>query len=599
MEPLHAERKSLDQLRQKLGQLFHSLGDLDAARDALVTYEAYRFDTSFERALGVISVQLKQWLREWWEEKLLLLAIAMHAEGVDYIRNCRSAKPISHIRVGVIEMMASWDPTTTLSLDDFSVPWVRTYSQYYYNDRHLIQSLFEQLPKTAMWRQGQNTVVLNQSGPLFQGIPHVSSNYFNSISEIYQHTKDVVEVIEAIRISNQLAQLQAAQNQTTHQLTTVEATQMETLRRQNAALQRVNDDLNSKLLIGSRVALNTFDRHWDHSQVPSGNGSALGYGHATGSPPMVYTNSPMLGGLPHFGHVNTTMVLAPPTTPEPAVTFDELCEGLLGEIAEYTGDFEDVSVNTFKYISTTEDVMDQVLKSVGMTLPGLSALYPMKTQRIIWEARSAPQKYAKAGSVASLYHQITTYEQVYTGSDKTQNLLMMKDDLCRAISTVIQWMGDHAPVHFSDLGPCSRKFTNFPGKFHLCPGSHSSASCPQASFSDDGGSDKFQEVYAKMALELLTDQCRKHPTTEHDPAQCEARKRQFAVCAPCRTYIQREVYPSMCLALIQCLNDPSISETLKHGHRIQLAVHLLSVAWTKQAPLDFQSAADVTQSAGR
>ena len=35
LDPSTAERKSLDMMRQKLGQLFHSQGDLDGARDAL------------------------------------------------------------------------------------------------------------------------------------------------------------------------------------------------------------------------------------------------------------------------------------------------------------------------------------------------------------------------------------------------------------------------------------------------------------------------------------------------------------------------------------------------------------------------------------
>ena len=128
-------------------------------------------------------------------------------------------------------------------------------------------------------------------------------------------------------------------------------------------------------------------------------------------------------------------------------------------------------------------------------------------------------------------------------------------------------------------------------KFHICPGSHGTDSCPQANFSTSGWSDKFRAVHSKMTIDLITEQCSQHPTADHDSAICGARNGQYAKCRPCRTYVVNDVYPIMYEALILCLKDSSLDETTKHEYRVQIAAGLLSAAWTKYPSPRFQTEA--------
>ena len=64
-----AERVSLENLRHKIGQLFHMQGGLDMAATALTKYESYRFVDSWNPAMNNLNLPLGEWLNEWWTQK--------------------------------------------------------------------------------------------------------------------------------------------------------------------------------------------------------------------------------------------------------------------------------------------------------------------------------------------------------------------------------------------------------------------------------------------------------------------------------------------------------------------------------------------------
>ena len=291
LDPSTAERKSLDMMRQKLGQLFHSQGDLDGARDALLAYETFRFDKAWEQAMSVFTIPLKTWLTGWWVEKRQLLAIAMRHEGVDYIRNSQARKSTVHIRPSVVEMVKSWDPTGTLPAEEFSVSVAKRFESLYSRDRHLIDSLFEQLPnKDSRWQQGQNSSFSDRPDTLFMvALPHVSSNRFQSVVDIMQYTFNVVQALEHTRLSDTITQLQVTQVQQAATVRVLETTQLQTekafLQEKVAALTKQLEDSKRDTVSQSvrrvppRVSFNTYDQQPAYNQ-PTGVG--YGYGISSG-----------------------------------------------------------------------------------------------------------------------------------------------------------------------------------------------------------------------------------------------------------------------------------------------------------------------------
>lgn len=253
-----AERKSLDLLRQKLGQLFHSQGDLDIAREALAVYEAHRFNTSWEPAMNDINVNLHQWLDDWWIEKRHRLSVAMYREGVDYIRNRQSGKSTANIRDSVVRMVSEWDSTGEKSAEEFSVRIATQYENLYSADNRLISPLFDQLPNNDVrWQKGQNTVFPKSHDTLMlTGRRHVSANCFQSILEIRQYTQLVIEALIPTRLSDHFSQLRVDHQK---QAETIQATQytihqlqvkqlQDQLDAANAALKKQSDDERNMVL---------------------------------------------------------------------------------------------------------------------------------------------------------------------------------------------------------------------------------------------------------------------------------------------------------------------------------------------------------------
>jgi len=350
-----AERKSLEMMRQKLGQLFHSQGDLDGARDALLAYETFRFDKSWEQAMGVFTVPLKTWLTGWWVEKRQLLAIAMRHEGVDYIRNSQARKSTVHIRQSVVEMVKSWDPTGNLPAEEFSISVAKRFESLYLTDRHLIESLFEQLPnKDSRWHQGQNSALSDRPETLFMvALPHVSSNRFQSVVDIMQYTFNVVQALEHTRLSDTITQLQVTQVQQAATVKVLETTQLQTdkalLQEKVAALTKQLDDSKKDMVSQSvkrappRVSFNTYDQQPAYNQPPGvGYGYGIGSGYAAVPRQADDINPSSLGYDSYGGHGNSTTGSAFLNSYEQCFP----CElGL--EMEEYAGDHSYCPVNAF------------------------------------------------------------------------------------------------------------------------------------------------------------------------------------------------------------------------------------------------------------
>ena len=130
------------------------------ARDALTAYDEYRFDTNWASVMNDLAVDLSIWLEEWWTEKFQLLGIAMHREGIDYIRNKLAGKSTSNIRPSVVRMMEHWDPSGFRPVSEFSVTVARRYEYLYFKDHILIESVFEELPtKDSRWQKSQASSV--------------------------------------------------------------------------------------------------------------------------------------------------------------------------------------------------------------------------------------------------------------------------------------------------------------------------------------------------------------------------------------------------------------------------------------------------------
>ena len=153
--------------------------------------------------------------------------------------------------------------------------------------------------------------------------------------------------------------------------------------------------------------------------------------------------------------------------------------------------------------------------------------------------------------------------------------------------------GVNQQIPSSDMEGCKRRFVGRPDKFHMCPGSHSSITCPQAAFStDEPANPAFKSVYDMVQPAILEAQCHKYTSNKHDPAMCKARFGQYGQCLNCRTYLHHEVYPQMYKVLVGLLRDTSVDESVKQRYRVQLAMGLCTVSWLLSPPRSLQSMAD-------
>ena len=245
---------------------------------------------------------------------------------------------------------------------------------------------------------------------------------------------------------------------------------------------------------------------------------------------------------------------------------------------ECTEDYIQPFVCTAAFTAQTQ--MDPIYQILKLDKPGMADTYPIGIQRQILTICPFVKQPDRSFSVAAFVHHINQCMKTHSNSEVGQK---MQSDLCNIVYQATTFMGGDRMVSMQDLSGCKR-FPPTPvsnsDKFHLCPGSHSTFSCPQALM---GGSDSllpaFDGVYAMMTPELLVSQCRINQRENHDHAVCGVHSRKYAQCPSCRTYLVGTVYPKMYRVMIQLLSNPQTSEGDKHTCRVQLATGLLTAAW--------------------
>ena len=597
-----AERKSLDLLRQKLGQLFHSQGDLDIAREALAVYEAHRFNTSWEPAMNDINVDLHQWLDDWWIEKRHRLAVAMYREGVDYIRNKQSGKSTANIRDSVVRMVSEWDSTGEKPAEEFSVRIATQYEHLYSADNRLISSLFDQLPNNDVrWQKGQNTVFPKSHDTLMlTGRRHVSANCFQSILEIRQHTQLVIEALIPTRLSDHFSQLRVDHQK---QAETIQATQhtihqlqvkqlQDQLDAANAALKKQSDDEKNMVLQPvkrpvPRVSFNTVDHQMECNSHRGGFDPYGGLGMTPEGTLATHTSYSSKGPDHH-------------TTGR---TFQNSCAPILDSFSKEFGLMEEevgdctyipvYSMDIEPYLRNLDSKVEPIFHDLGLSMQQFSALYPIDLQRRVWSIIPPDVQPVRATSFAKFYS-LTQLISKTRPEDAREMYSILSTTLYEGVKLL---GGVTQQIQISSMEGCGRRFVGRPDKFHMCLGSHSSITCPQAAYStDEPANPAFKSVHDMVRPEILEAQCHKYTSNKHDPAICKARYGQYGQCLNCRTYLHHEVYPQVYKVLTGLLRDTLVEESVKQRYRVQLAIGLLTVSWALRPPRSLQSVADSTKS---
>jgi hypothetical protein len=553
-----AERVSLENLRHKIGQLFHMQGGLDMAATALTKYESYRFIDSWNPAMNNLNLPLGEWLNEWWTQKRHLLAVAIHREGVDYIHSRHNGMSVSYVRPHVRDMVTAWDTSGLRPLAEFTVEWVKQNERLYAEDRRIIDVLYQQLPNDdPRWQQGQ-TSAFSSLSTFEVGIQDLSSRHFANIRDIQQHTTLVIQALEPVRMASKLTQLQAslvAQAKNMQVLETEQLkTQLEAARRDNETL-RVEAARREDAALRSgqqakrtmpRVQFNTMDYYGNHSADYGSNGTSMNYDRSHGSswPP-----------------------------------FDSVLLSMEENEEESGGDYHDipVSVNAYEYGKTVNNAISPVFQTLQLDILSLMHMYPMALQRLLW-SKAPPSKQPKPSSVASLVHNIKEATK-----NNTEEYQKMMQELCGVVQRVTEQLGGDHPVTNHDLAGCTR-FPNKSDKIHLCPGSHCMLSCPQALVSNMESHPAFRDVYAMVSHDRLVEQCKLYQNYGHDTTTCGAQSRRYSSCPNCRAYVNHSVYPCMYKIMIQLLRDPLTNDGDKHTYRVQLASGLLTAAWATKDP---------------
>jgi hypothetical protein len=553
LEHAEAERISLDTLQQHLCQLFYTEGGLDMARDALVEYEAYHFGDSWKTAMDNMYTPLSTWLNGWWSQKLHLLSVAIHRESMDYILSTqRVGRQLTGIRPTVLRIVQDWARAGVRPASDFTVEWVQQYEIEYVKEQRLIDVLYGQLPtQDPRWIQGQVVAVSQPLAFNSSGVPSISHRDFNDLLALRGYTALVIQVLEQSRLSTNVAQLQIGHMQTAHAL------EIESIRR----------SMKQEMAKMVKEATRTQAPHNSFQQGDLATSNTAGSGFPPSFPysaPVAWpTSSPVLPVtfLSHRGDIGRE-------------------EGYEVDIVDIDDDWRYTPVPIMSYASMSYAIMTYtsqlgdryalLYKSAGIDKAALVALHPITLQRQIWRLfppKTPPNTFF---SISALTHSIRLVKDAPTFDD-------MFSELCAVVNRVYLMLGGTRSVTRQDLGGCQRTLQQ--GISHLCPGSHSTLSCPQARC---GGleSPVFSKVYDMVTHDKLMEQCRLSSNDGHDSASCKAHQRQYNSCRNCKAYLYHHVYPVSLNIMLELVKGTQVSESDKHEYRVQLATGFLTAAWS-------------------
>ena len=551
LDPSQAERMSLEMLQHHVQKLFYSQRGFSVATEARVAYESFRFDTAMQLALDNYDVTLKQWVTEWWLQKMKLLVVALHREALDCIRRPQTNR--MDVRSSVLRMVANWEQKGCTSDTQFTISVVKEYHRDYMKDRRLIEGLFDHLPHAdANWTEGKALFLMELKDPASSaGIPAISLDSFNSISDLQDYTLGIMTHIQPLRLNRQVALLHATTAQQSQSLGKLE---LSVLKSQNEALQAQLKEL--------RTGKEEKTAHQPRSfQAPV---------NSVSQPDVAY---PYGAASPQF---------STQTSPSTSLYYQQMihgCSTLCQPFDEEDGADDHVylcSNYVHSFISKSQNETLQLLTQLGLDRNELGKLFPVDTQRQLWAVTPPKQPPQSRASTAALIQAIQLHP------DKIQSQRML-EEFRLIVQSVAQRLGANSsqPVSIQDLTGCKRTL----GPSHLGRGSHGTLSCPQAYL---GGLEQLQALHELRSLlthECLLEVCQSHRSDRHDPDKCKAKDGQYPSCQNCRTYMYHEVYPRMHEAQIKVLQDQMAGDIVKHECRVQLAMGILTGVWGGMPPV--------------
>ena len=529
LDHISAERMSLNTLRFNIVQLFHNEGGVDMAREAIVEYEAFRFDNAWATAVADMNINLRTWLSTWWAQKMELLYIAVHRACLDHmLRRRLDNQHTMGTLPYVIPLLTAWDPSGTRLASEFTVSMVQQYAGFFVSDRRIIDVAFAQLPHSEPnWKIGQSQVLTKPLEFNTFSVPPLSSASFATLEALRAHTAKVTDIVIPDRMSSGIAKMALGYTQLTQDFKDAE---IERLRAQTKS----DAETIAKL---QHTSHNTFQQSHSYG-FPGVNNSNVIQGYGS-------TSSGQLVGI------------------------SSLTGGGYEELDEIESDFRYLPINNVDYAVHLSATYGELFETIKIPVSDLKNLYPSSIQQqcqtIVPRRDGAPARL----TVSALAQYIRRINDV----SLSQNLAL---ELCNVVNTVYKRLGGTHGVGPQDLSGCQRPV---PPAQHLCQGSHGTLSCPQAML---GGlpSPAFRKVHDMVSPEKLLQKCQQSQTNKHEPATCLARLGQYRQCVNCKSYIFHEVYPVSLGIMWDLLSLAHTSETDKHEHRVQLAVGLLNAVWS-------------------
>jgi hypothetical protein len=500
-------------------------------------------------AVDNYEVTLKQWVTDWWLQKMKLLVVALHREALDCIRRQQTNR--MDVRSSVLHMVTDWERKGCTSDTQFTISVVKEYHGEYMKDRRLLEGLFDQLPHAdANWTEGKALYLIELKDPSSSaGIPAISLDSFSSISDLQDYTLGIMTHIQPLRLNRQVALLHATTAQQSQSLSKLE---LSVVKSQYEALEAKFKQLKDEKAASQPRSFKALVNSVSHPDVTHQYEAAS----------------------PQF----STQV-----SPSASVYYQQMIQGCSTLCHECEEDEADDHVHVpvcsnqvYSYVSKFHTETLQLLTQLGLDRVELEKLFPVDIQRQLWARTPPKQPPQSRASTAALLQSI----QLHPDKIISQRLL---EEFRLIVQSVVQRLGANPsqPVSIQDLTGCKRTL----GHSHLGRGSHGTLSCPQAYLGGPEQLQVFHELRSLLTHDRLLEVCQSHRSDRHDPDTCKAKDGQYPSCQNCRTYMYHTVYPRMHEAQIKVLHDPMAGDIVKHECRVQLAMGILTGVWGGMPPV--------------
>jgi hypothetical protein len=542
---------------------------------------------------------ITRWSATWWGEKLDRLKKMIVAEVRDEIGNYKNtgslfggAQYVRYYVDGIIreDRVREEFISSNVNIEDASTHGKENQP---HKDRTLIVDLYNQLPHADQrWTAAVQKVSSSSSlNPV--GIKVDTADTFHTIISLVKYVQQVCEAVTGAKLQDQVQRLLQSermflsqQQQANHRAREVEEQQTRLAAEFQAAIAQIQQrDNNGNRTITSDTIARTSTRR-GASGVNTAGESLYPFQHGGGtqlsgglqfrdnnnsSYPSCDAPTRVQSSRQGMSGVNTIseLLYVPPRGFDYLYGHQEESEDDEGEAGAQV--FDMFLVNSATYMRSLHASIGNAIERLGLNKSSMDLLYPSVIQTHARKHAAAENPPFQLASVASLVR----YARKVPDQAVSKEFM---DLICHAVQSVVHQIGGTSIVTERDIGGCDRRIGT---RIHVCKGSHSAKTCPQALQYPSTGvvmHPSLQEVCQLTSPEQLMARCREIATDKHT-AECRGKEGRFAGCKACVEYMHQLVYPKMYEKVTALLDDSSSSEADKQEYRVYLAAGLLTAVW--------------------